>query len=351
MDNLKGLILAGGHGTRLRPLTYNLQKQLIPVANRPIIFYVIDDLVRAGITDIGIVVGPNKEQIIDTVGDGRTWGCTIKYIEQDAPRGLAHAIAISKEFLGDNPFVMYLGDNLIKGGIQNFVQSFKSSEVANPEQYGIALVDEQKKVITRLLEKPKDPPSNLSIVGIYGFMPSIFEAIQNIKPSWRNELEVTDAMQWLVENGHKAGFSRVGGWWKDTGSAESLLAANQLVLDDTIRMKEGIQGSKPNIQGRVQIGENSVVSDKAIVRGPVIIGDNCVIEDDVFIGPYTSVGDKVTIKQGEVENSILMDGVLINTKKRVINSIFGKGAVLDTKTRIPHGQVIVVGDNSRIESW
>lgn len=358
---MKSLILAGGHGTRLRPLTYTLQKQLIPVASRPIIFYVIDDLVNAGIKEIGIVVGPNKEQVMETVGNGDRWRCKITYIEQDAPRGLAHAVLISKDFISNDSFIMYLGDNLIKGGITDFVNQFSSSknsvslmltEVPNPEQYGIALVDEQKKVITKLLEKPKNPPSNLSIVGIYGFTQDIFEAIKHIKPSWRNELEITDAMQWLIENDYKTSFTKVTGWWKDTGSAESLLAANQLILDDKIRIKEGTAENliQQNIQGRVQLGKNCKISEKAVIRGPVLIGDDCVIEDGVFIGPYTSLGNKVHIKRGDIENSMLMDGAVVNSNRRIINSILGRGAVIETKHHIPHGDVIVVGDNSRIET-
>ncbi len=358
---MKGLILAGGHGTRLRPLTYTLQKQLIPVASRPIIFYVIDDLVNAGIKEIGIVVGPNKEQVKETVGNGEPWNAKITYIEQDAPKGLAHAVTISKDFIKNDSFIMYLGDNIIKGGITEFVTEFKKSknsislmltEVPNPEQFGIALVDEQKKVITKLLEKPKNPPSNLSIVGIYGFTQDIFEAIRHIKPSWRNELEITDAMQWLIENKYKASFTKVTGWWKDTGSAESLLAANQLILDDKIRIKDGISENlrKPNIQGRVQIGKDCKISDKATIRGPVIIGDECIIEEGVFIGPYTALGNKVHIKKGDIENSMLMDGAIVNSNRRLINSILGRGATIETKQHIPHGDVIVMGDNSRVET-
>lgn len=357
---MKGLILAGGHGTRLRPLTHTLQKQLIPIANRPIIYYIIDDLVKSGVKDIGIIVGPNKEQVMETVGDGSRWGCQIVYIHQDAPKGLAHAILVAQNFLGEEKFIMYLGDNLIKGGIANFVNNFLASdqqvslmltEVPNPQDYGIALIDEQNKIITKLLEKPKNPPTNLSIVGIYGFTKDIFEAIKYIKPSWRGELEVTDAMQWLIENGYKAGFENVLGWWKDTGSAESLLSANRLILDDHIKLEEGIKENliHPNIQGRVKIGTGSKISDSAIIRGPAAIGDNCTIEGEVFIGPYTSIGNNVHIKSGEIEDSMILDNVTIETKERIINSIFGRGASLTMKNRIPHGNVIVIGDNSQVK--
>jgi glucose-1-phosphate thymidylyltransferase len=356
---MKGLILAGGHGTRLRPITYTIQKQLIPIANKPIIFYAIEDLVNAGINDIYIVIGPNKEQIINQVGYGERWGCKIDYVYQDKPKGLAHAILISKEFLGDDDFVMYLGDNLIKGGIKNFVDDFKENnyslslmltEVPNPEDYGIALVDEQKKVIKRLLEKPKNPPTNLSIVGIYGFTKDIFEAIKHIKPSWRNELEVTDAMQWLIKNKYKSGFHKVAGWWKDTGNADALLSANRLVLDNHIILEDGIKENliHPNIQGRVKIGKNCKIDKNAIIRGPVIIGDNCIIGKNVFIGPYTSIGNNSKIKNGEIADSILMEGVIIDTDERLVHSIFGKRSKLETKSKIPHGKTIIVGDESVI---
>ncbi|MCK4521218.1 MAG: glucose-1-phosphate thymidylyltransferase [Nanoarchaeota archaeon] len=357
---MKGLILAGGHGVRLRPITNTLQKQLIPIANKPIIHYVIEDLVNAGIKDVGIVVGPNKEQIIEAVGDGTKLGCKITYIYQDEPKGLAHAILVSKDYLKDEDFIMYLGDNLIKGGIKNFVNNFKNSdnslslmltEVPNPKEYGIALIDEQKKVITKLLEKPKNPPTNLSIVGIYGFTKEVFEAIKHIKPSWRNELEVTDTMQWMIENNYKAGFEKVVGWWKDTGDAKSLLAANQLILDSYIKLEEGTKDNliNPNIQGRVRIGKNCKIANNAIIRGPAIIGGNCTMGEKVFIGPYTSIGNNVSIRKGEIENSIIMDNVIINTKERLISSIFGRGSVFETKNRIPHGNKVIIGDNSRIE--
>lgn len=357
---MKGLILAGGHGTRLRPITHTTQKQLIPIANKPIIFYVIEDLVNAGIFEIGIVVGPNKEQVMETVGDGKHWNCRITYLVQDAPRGLAHAILIAKNFLANDRFVMYLGDNLIKGGIKTFVKQFRDSdnamslmltEVPNPQDFGVALVDEQKKVITKLLEKPKKPPTNLSIVGIYGFSQDIFEAIRHIKPSWRNELEVTDAMQWLIKKKYKAGFTKVMGWWKDTGSADSLLQANQLILDSYVNLEEGIKENliHPNLQGRVRVGKNCKISSEALIRGPVIIGDDCEIGPNVFIGPYTSIGNHAKILAGDIENSMILDHVTIKTKQRLIASIFGSNSVFETKKDIPHGKKIIVGDGSRIE--
>ncbi|MEM4268201.1 MAG: glucose-1-phosphate thymidylyltransferase [Candidatus Woesearchaeota archaeon] len=359
---MKGLILSGGHGTRLRPITYTVQKQLIPIANKPIIFYAIEDLVNAGIKDIGIIVGPNKEQVKATVGNGVRWGedVSITFIEQDFPGGLAHCVMIAKNFLGNDKFVMYLGDNMLKGGITKFVEQFKSSDAAinlmltrvpNPEIYGVALIDEQKKVITRLLEKPKNPPTNLSIVGVYGFTKDIFLAMNHIKPSWRNELEITDAMQWLLENGFKSEYFEVNGWWKDTGTASSLLAANALVLDDQIKIKDGTKENliNGNWQGRIRIGDGCDISDECVLQGPMVIGNGTKIGKNVYIGPYTSIGNNVSIYKGEISNSIIMDGVVIDTEKRIINSVIGRGARVTSKGKVPSGNIFVIGDNSSVE--
>ncbi|MDD1677489.1 MAG: glucose-1-phosphate thymidylyltransferase, partial [Methanomicrobiales archaeon] len=272
---MKGLILSGGHGVRLRPLTFSQQKQLIPIANRPILFYCIQDLIDAGIREIAIIVGPNREQVIETV-QAFPWDATITFIEQDAPRGLAHAVKIARGFLGDEKFIMYLGDNLLKGGSAYFVRDFGASdldasllltEVEDPTQYGVALVDEQKKVIVRLVEKPKKPPSNLSIVGIYGLSPRIFEAIDQIKPSWRGELEITDALHWLIENGYQVGYRMVEGWWKDTGKPEDILEANRLILEG---MQSSVLGTveKSVIKGEVVVGAGSCIRSGSVLRGP-----------------------------------------------------------------------------------
>lgn len=351
---MKGLILSGGHGTRLRPITHSQQKQLIPVANKPILFYCIDDLINAGIKTIGIIVGPNKEQVMDTV-KSVNWDADIEFIYQDAPRGLAHAVKIAEEFLGDDKFIMYLGDNLLKSGITNFVNDFVNSdveasllltEVDNPEQYGVALVDEQKKVIVKLLEKPKEPPSNLSIVGIYGLTPAIFEAINNVKPSWRGELEITDALQWLIEEGYRVRYSLVEGWWKDTGKPEDILDANHMILDN---LKAENKGKVENsmLKGRISIEENSIIKDNSVIKGPVIIGKNCLISN-AYIGPYTSIGDNSQIINTEIEDSIVMEAAKIVNAEKIVESLTGKNVNIERDNKLPMGRRFIIGDSSKV---
>lgn len=354
---MKGLILSGGHGTRLRPITHTTQKQLIPIANRPMLFYVIDDLVNAGIKDIGIIIGPNKEQIKKTVGNGSMWNAKITYIDQDAPRGLAHCVLISKEFLGEEPFVMYLGDNLLKGGINTFVDKFNKSDneasimltkVPDPERFGVAEVDGDGSV-KRLVEKPKVPPSDLALVGIYAFRPKIHEAVRDIKPSFRNELEITDAIQWLLEREFKVESSMVQGWWKDTGKPWDLLEGNQLILDDLKHDISGDVSSKATIEGRVKISKGSKIKDNVVIRGPVIIGDNCEIEN-AYIGPFTSIGNSVSIKNSEIEHSIVMDGSKINCGRRIVDGVIGTNVIINSiEQSIPSGHKLIAGDNSVLE--
>ncbi|MDG6257863.1 MAG: glucose-1-phosphate thymidylyltransferase [Methanomicrobiaceae archaeon] len=352
---MKGLILSGGHGARLRPITYSQQKQLIPIANKPILFYCIEDLINAGIHDIAIVVGPNKEQVIDTVRSAQ-WDAAIEFVHQDAPRGLAHAVKIAEKFLEDEKFIMYLGDNLLKGGITGFVNDFIDADVEssllltrveNPHQYGVALVDEQKKVIVKLMEKPRNPPSNLSIVGIYGLTPSIFEAIERIKPSWRGELEITDALHWLIEKGYSIRYDLVEGWWKDTGKPEDLLEANRLILDGICSENKGcIENSR--INGRIVIGDNTVIEEHSTIAGPAIIGDNCTISS-AYVGPFTSIGNNCRIIDTEVENSIVLDGSDIVHGGKIIESLIGKEVRIRKNNSLPKGKKLVVGDNSEIE--
>jgi glucose-1-phosphate thymidylyltransferase len=351
---MKGLILSGGHGTRLRPITYSQQKQLIPVANKPILFYCIEDLIAAGIREIAIIVGPNKEQVMETVR-AADWDARIEFIFQDAPRGLAHAVKISRGFLGNDNFVMYLGDNLLKGGSADFIRDFAESkvdasllltEVEDPRQYGVALVDEQKKIIVNLVEKPKNPPSNLSIVGIYGLTPRIFEAIDNIQPSWRGELEITDALHWLIKNGYSVRYGMVQGWWKDTGKPEDILHANQLVLDLIENDNRGTVKSG-TVTGNAKIGKNTVIADNAVIRGPVIIGDDCTI-DGGTIGPYTSIGTGSQITASTVENSIVMDGCVIENAGTVSGSLIGKNIVIRKQKDNNDKKTFVLGDGSQV---
>jgi len=351
---MKGLILSGGHGTRLRPLTYSQQKQLIPVANKPILFYGIEDLIGAGIHDIGIIVGPNKEQVKEAV-TGVSWDARIEFIEQDAPRGLAHAVQIAEPFLGNEPFIMYLGDNLLASGSAGFIRDFAGSgadasllltEVEDPTQYGVALVDEQRKVIVRLVEKPRVPPSNLSIVGIYGLTPVIFEAIRHIEPSWRGELEITDALHWLIRNGYEVRYRMVSGWWKDTGRTDDILEANRLVLDTLPPVNLGkIEGS--TVEGRVSIGRNAVIREGSVVTGPAIIGEDCVISGS-SIGPYSSIGPRVTITGTDIGDSIVMEGTRICSGGQIRGSLIGRDVTVGKDGGAGGARRLVLGDSSEV---
>jgi len=349
---MKGLILSGGHGTRLRPITYSQQKQLIPVANKPILFYAIEDVIEAGIKDIGIIVGPNKEQVMETVNNAN-FDAEISFIEQDAPRGLAHAVLVSEEFIGEDPFVMYLGDNILKEGIIKHADNFRKknldasimlTEVSNPEEFGVADLREDGSV-KRLIEKPEKPPSNLALVGIYFFNNPIHEAVKKIKPSWRNELEITDAIQWLIDNGYEVAASVVNGWWKDTGKPEDILDANRLILDDLtteIKEKGEVEGE---IRGRVSIDTGTKVNESSVIKGPALIGRDCIIKDG-YIGPYTSIGNNCEIINSEVEDSVVMDGAKLINAGNIVDSIIGRGAVIEKNKNLPKGNKFFIGDNS-----
>ena len=350
---MKALILSGGHGTRLRPLTYSQQKQLIPVANKPVLFYAIEDVIEAGIQEIGIIVGPNAEQVKKTVLSHK-WDANIEFIYQGEPKGLAHAILVARDYLGDDDFVMYLGDNILREGIVRHKEHFENGnydasillqEVPNPGQFGVAELSEDGKTIKRLVEKPKVPPSNLALVGIYFFKPVIHEAVENIKPSWRNELEITDAIQWLIDNGYRIGWTKVTGWWKDTGKPEDLLEANRLILDD---IKTDIRiSTKARIYGRVIIGEGSEIDENTVIKGPVVIGSNVKISNS-YIGPYTSIGDNVVIENTEIEDSIILEGSEIRNAGRIVESLIGKEVKILKQDVHPLGRKLVLGDRSRI---
>jgi len=354
---MKGLILSGGHGTRLRPLTYSQQKQLIPVANKPIIFYPIEDIVETGVKEIGIVIGPNREQITDIVGDGSRWGIKIEYIEQPEPLGLAHAVKISRDFLGDDDFVMYLGDNLLKGGIVKHVEKFNKSdasasillcEVDNPQQFGVAELNKDGS-IKKLVEKPKEPPSNLALAGIYLFKPEIFEAIGNINLSWRNELEITDAIQYLIDKESRVDSAIVEDWWKDTGKPKDILEANQLVLDEMEPSNEGKVEDGADISGKVTIGKGTVIKEKAKIKGPAIIGEDCEIGPDAYIGPYTSIGNNSKIENAEIEYSVILDNATIRCREKIVDSLIGRDVKIHGREKLPKGHKLVVGDHSEVE--
>ncbi|MFN3691671.1 MAG: glucose-1-phosphate thymidylyltransferase [Fervidobacterium sp.] len=355
---MKAIILCAGKGTRLRPLTYTMAKHLIPIANKPVILYTIEKIKSAGINQIGIIVSPeNKEDFEKNLGDGSKYGVEITYILQSEPKGLAHAVLMAKDFLGDEDFMMYLGDNLIMDDIRPFVKEFEEkkelsalimiSPVNDPSRFGIAILDGSR--IVKTVEKPKEPPSNLAIIGLYLFRKDIFEGIKNIKPSWRGEFEITDAIDWLIQNRGTVEGHIVYGWWKDTGKPEDLIEANHKILDDIIEefKVEGNVEASSVIQGRVSIGESTEVVN-SVVRGPVIIGKNCTISN-AYIGPYTSIGDGVLIENCEIENSIVMDEVRIsNFSVRIDSSLIGKKVeIIETDSK-PKGVQLIIGDLGKV---
>ena len=351
---MKGLILSGGLGTRLRPLTYSQQKQLIPVGNKPVLFYAIEDLIEAGIKDIGIVVGPNKEQVIETV-KSEDWNASIRFICQPEPKGIAHAIIVAEEFLQNQPFVMYLGDNILKEGIVEHVEEFKQSdaeahilltEVPNPQEFGIAELNEKNEII-RLVEKPKNPPSNLAVIGIYMFRPAIFQAVKEIKPSWRNQLEIVDAIQWLIDHSYKVKSAFVKGWWKDTGKPEDIIHANRLVLDEIEETKNLGILKNSKINGRVIVEENAII-ENSLIKGPAIIGKNSKIINS-YVGPYTSIGANCEIINTEIEDSVIMEGTKIEGVGRITESLIGRNAKIVRNVDLPRGHKLVVGDNSEVK--
>jgi glucose-1-phosphate thymidylyltransferase len=350
---MKGLILSGGFGTRLRPLTYSQQKQLIPVANKPILFYAIEDLIEAGIHDIGIIIGPNKEQVKTTV-QSVSWDANIEFIEQEAPQGIAHTIKVARDFLDKEPFIMYLGDNILKEGVVTHVKDFEQStcegsvllmEVDNPEAFGIAVLNENKEIV-QLVEKPDKPESNLAVIGVYLFRSKILEAVDNITPSKRNLLEITDAVQWLIDHGYKVKSSFVTNWWKDTGKPEDILHANRLIIDD-IEMKNEGKLVDSELKGRVRISKHTVIENNSTVKGPVVIGEHCTIRDS-YIGPYTSIGNNCEIYGTEIEDSVILDGVKITNGGRILDSLIGRGVRIYKNNRKPEGRSFVIGDNSEV---
>jgi len=348
---VKALILSGGSGTRLRPLTYSQQKQLIPIANKPVLFYAIEDVIEAGADEIGIILGPNREQVVDTV-ESRSWPVPIKFIYQGDPKGLAHTILVAEDFLDDD-FVMYLGDNILRDGIVQHEESFRRlgsdasvllTEVEDPQRFGVADLKADGS-IRRLVEKPKVPPSNYALVGVYFFKPAIIEACKAIRPSWRNELEITDAIQWLIEQGRKVDASFVKGWWKDTGKPEDILDANRLILDDIEAKNEG-QIEATQLIGRVVV-ESGTKIERAVIKGPCVIGRNCVISD-TYIGPYTSIGEGCSISGTEIEDTIIMDGSAINKAGKIVESLIGRNVRIGEGLALPKGSRLIVGDNSEI---
>ncbi len=351
---MKGLILSGGKGTRLYPLTYTSAKQLIPVANKPVLFRVVETLREAGISDIGVVVGDTASEIKNAVGDGSRWGVKITYIPQEAPLGLAHAVKISRDFLGDDRFVMFLGDNVIQGGLAPLLRGFAGSDyncqivltrVAEPEHYGIAQLDNGR--IVRLIEKPKQPPSDLALVGIYMFDSNVFEAVSAIKPSWRGELEITDAIQYLVDKGYRVFPHIHTGWWIDTGKPIDMLAANSLVLEELNHTVEGHVDKDSLLEGKVTIEKGAEIINSRI-RGPAIIGEATRIINS-YIGPFTSIYHHCVIENSEIEHSIVLEHCRIaDVPARVEDSLIGRHVQLTRSPIKPKAYKLTLGDHSQV---
>jgi glucose-1-phosphate thymidylyltransferase len=353
---MKGLILSGGKGTRLRPLTHTSAKQLVPVANKPVLFYGIEAMAAAGIEEVGIIIAPETGgEIREAAGDGSRFGVRIEYIEQDAPLGLAHAVLTAEPFLGNAPFVMYLGDNLLRDGIVRLVETFESESpdalilltpVPDPENYGVAELDGDGRV-AQLVEKPPEPKTDLALVGVYMFTPAIFDAARSIEPSGRGELEITDAIQALVNGGMRVDPHIVHGWWKDTGQVQDMLEANRLILDD---LEERMDGEliDSRVEGRVVIEEGARLQ-RATVRGPAVIGRGTQVID-AYIGPYTALGDGVVIERAELEHSIVLSGSSVrDLEHRVEASLIGRDVKIGRGPALPKAYRFVVGDSADVQ--
>ena len=351
---MKGLILSGGKGTRLRPLTYTRAKQLVPVANKPVLFYGIEALVEAGIRSIGVVVGDTADEIRAAVGDGSPWGIDVTYIEQDAPRGLAHAVLISQDFIKDDPVVVYLGDNLLNKSIRPFVQQFVKerpaaqillAHVPDPQMFGVAELDGNR--VIRLIEKPAKPKSDLALVGVYMFGSEIFDSVQQIKPSFRNELEITDAIQHLIDKGLIVTPHIVDGWWKDTGKLEDILEANRLILEMMESRIDGEIDSDSRIEGNVIIEKGAQIK-QSTVRGPAIIGARTQIISG-YVGPFTSIMNDVEITDSEIEHSIVMEHSIISELgNRITDSLIGRNVRIYRQPVKPSAYRFMLGDNSEV---
>lgn len=352
---MKGLILSGGKGTRLRPLTFTRAKQLVPVANKPVLFYGIEALVSAGITDIGIIVGETRDEIMEAVGDGSRFGCRVTFISQDKPLGLAHAVLTAKDYLQDSPFVMYLGDNIIFASLKDFVDEFIRTgadaeillaHVPNPSSFGVAELDGDR--VVQLCEKPAEPKSDLALVGVYLFTPAIFDAGENIKPSARSELEITDAIQYLIDHDKTVHPHVIRGWWKDTGKAEDMLEANRMVLDHMmVEQNLATLKGQSRVEGKVSLARGVVLED-SVVRGPAIIGEDVHLKQ-AFIGPYTALASGCRVENSEIGNSIILDNSLLIHIGRVEGSLIGHEVEIVENSSKPVAHRFVVGDRAIIE--
>jgi len=352
---MKGIILHGGAGTRLRPLTFSGPKQLIPIANKPVSQYVLEDLRDSGVNDIAVVLGETYPELVrEYYGDGGRFNVKITYIYQGKPLGIAHALGLCEEFVGQDPFIVYLGDNLLQYGIKRYAEEFVKGdydayillkEVEDPTRFGVAKFDENGRLI-RLIEKPKAPPSKYALVGVYLFKPIVFDVIRCLKPSWRGELEITDALQLMIDRGYRVGYGFVEGWWIDTGKKDDILYANMLILDE--RAQRDVKGELVNsrVEGRVSIGEDTKVVDSTI-RGPAVIGGNCLIEGS-YIGPYTSIGDGSRILKSSIEHTVILGNASIENVDRLEESLIGGNAKI-VKNKMREAVKLNIGDYSEVE--
>jgi glucose-1-phosphate thymidylyltransferase len=352
---MKALVLSGGSGSRLRPITHTSAKQLLPVANKPVLFYGLEALRDAGITDVGIVVGDTAPAIREAVGDGRAFGLSATYLQQDAPRGLAHAVLIARDYLGDDDFVMYLGDNFIVGGIASLVDEFRSgrpdaqimlTRVPDPRQFGVAELDDAG-VVIKLEEKPPRPKSDLALVGVYIFTPAVHEAVAQLKPSGRGELEITEAIQWLIDHDRKVRSTTITGYWKDTGNVADMLEVNRMVLEGVEPVCHGTVDDETELIGRVAVGTGAQISGSRIV-GPVIIGAGSRVSGS-YVGPFTSVERDCVITDSEIEYSIVLRGASIQGVRRIEASLIGHDVQVTPAPRVPKAHRLILGDHSKVQ--
>lgn len=360
-DRMKALVLAGGRGTRLRPITNTVNKHLIPIAGRPMIFRVLDDIAECGIKEVVINLNKGDKEVPSAIGDGSKWGIKITYIEQEIPNGMMYPILMAEPLLKDEPFLLFAGDNILSGGIKKYLDEFLASDatahllvtkVQNWERFGVAVVQDGK--MTKTVEKPSEFVSDLAVTGVYFYRQAIFEAMKNVQPVVKGNSAIPEyypplAHQWLIDHGHTITVSEVTGWWKDTGKPEDLLEGNSLALHGIETSNLGQTDPKAVIQGKVRIGKGTRIGAGVKIRGPVSIGNDCVLES-CYIGPYTSIGDRVTITGGEIEHSIIMNEVTIKTKKRIVESILGERCVVGSVSdSFPSGHKLIIGDQTMVE--
>ena len=352
---MRAIIPAGGAGTRLRPITHTSAKQLVPVANKPILFYALEAMAGAGIVEVGMIVGDTADEVRAAVGDGQRWGLRVTYLPQDQPRGLAHCVLIAQDFLGDDDFVMYLGDNLLGEGVTELVRRFSREKAAacillakvpDPHRFGVAELDAEGRVV-RLVEKPADPPSDLALVGVYLFDKTVHQAVRAITPSGRDELEITDAIQWLIDNGHPVRSQVVTGFWKDTGQLEALLEGNRLVLESIEPLVEGKVDDESRLTGRVVVQPGAEVV-RSVIRGPAIVGEGTRVVDS-FVGPFTAIYYGCEILRSEIEHSIVLEQSRIVDIDRIEDSLIGKKVEVTRSRSKPHAHRLMLGDHSRVD--